>query len=216
MDAVDTAAAPTAPADLRADLVRRGLIIERQDGDRKVNITTIDCMRLLADKTGERDGEGDPEWCGPDGKWKKTWVAEGPPVAARVRVYRKGHAKPYVGVAHYAMYVQATSFWVRGSAFMTAKCAEALALRKGWPAELASIYATEEMDQASNAPTPTDVAIDTKLYLTAIAAASDLAAIEKLGRQLAKTIPQDHPAYAELGEAFEAKRCELDRGPEAA
>jgi hypothetical protein len=211
---MDAFVAPPEPEERRADLIRRGLIVVREDG---VNITTIGCMRFLAEQTGERDGQDDPEWLGRDGRWKKAWVSDDPPVAARVRIYRKGHAKGFPGVAFYSACVQLDEygepmpFWKRSPAGQLVKCAEAAGYRMGWPGEIDGLYSQEEMGQAANRPTATDVAIDTKLYLTAIAAASDVAAMEKLGRQLAKTIPQDHPAYAEIGEAYQAKLDEFER-----
>jgi hypothetical protein len=62
-------------------------------------------------------------------------------------------------VAHYAEYVQvkkdgkANSMWAKMSCNQLAKCAEALAIRKAFPEDLAGLYAPEEMQQASQ-PAP--------------------------------------------------------------
>lgn len=121
--------------------------------DRMTYQTGIDGFRLIADRTGERNGEDDPEWCGEDGIWLPIWLHKAPPSAARVRVYRKGHDKPYTGIAQWSFYAQTKKdgspnrMWERGGPHMLAKCAEALALRKAFPSELAGLYTSDEMGQ---------------------------------------------------------------------
>lgn len=120
--------------------------------------TGIDGYRLIAARTKEYEGQGAPEWCGGDGKWIDVWLSKEPPAAARVRVYRTGFREPAVGIATYSTYVQHKSdggvnvFWKKMAPEMLAKCAEALALRKAFPADLSGIYAEEEMLQAGNDP----------------------------------------------------------------
>lgn len=118
----------------------------------------IDGFRLIAERTGKYEGQTEQQWCGPDGVWHTVWAQEGHPFAARCGVYKKGRREPTYAVAHWAEYVQTydgtpTGKWMPTSkggmpANQLSKCAEALALRKCFPAELSGLYTPEEMEQA--------------------------------------------------------------------
>lgn len=128
--------------------------------EEKLTIQTgIDGFRLIAGRTGELDGQDGPFWCGSDGVWKDVWLEKGPPAAAKVIVYRKGSARGFTGVAKFFEYAQCydgkpSGMWAKMPANQIAKCAEALALRKGFPADLSGLYISEEMDQADREPEP--------------------------------------------------------------
>ena len=116
--------------------------------------TAIDGFRLIAQRTGEYDGQDAPKWCGDDGVWKDVWLSNKPPEAAMVLVYRKGVSRPSTGIAHlksYAAYddkAQLQSKWKQMPEHMLAKCAEALAFRKAFPEELSGVYTDDEMGHA--------------------------------------------------------------------
>jgi phage recombination protein Bet len=118
--------------------------------------TGIDGYRVIAHRAAERTGQqlsyDDTLWCGEDGAWRDVWLAKEAPAAAKVTV-RRGAAR-FSAVAVWAEYVpldrdgKPTGLWSKMGAVMIAKCAEALALRKAFPHDLAGIYTAEEMQQA--------------------------------------------------------------------
>lgn len=129
--------------------------VDKKTGHRRlVTITSIDGFRLIAHRTGDYEGQLGPFWCGKDGAWREAWVANEPPLAARVGVFRRGFREPLFAVARFASYAQTYADgnlkgqWRTMPEVMIAKCAEALALRKAFPNELGSIYGEEEMQQA--------------------------------------------------------------------
>ena len=107
----------------------------------------IDGLRSIAERTGQLDGSA-TEWCGPDGVWVDVWLDSKPPAAAKTILHRKGASHPFVGVARFADYNAGQGLWSKMPAAMIAKCSEALALRKAFPADLSGVYSTDEMDQA--------------------------------------------------------------------
>lgn len=108
---------------------------------------SIDGFRVIAERSGEMDGE-EVHWCGPDGVWTDVWLAKEPPAAARVLVYRKNCAHSFPGIALWKEYSVGGQMWIKMPATMLAKCANALALRKAFPHQLSGLYTTDEMAQA--------------------------------------------------------------------
>ena len=107
----------------------------------------IDGLRAIAERTGQLDGS-ETYWCGADGAWQDVWLGNTPPAAAKTIIYRKGSAHAFIGVARFADYNAGQGLWSKMPAAMIAKCAEALALRKAFPANLSGVYTTDEMEQA--------------------------------------------------------------------
>jgi phage recombination protein Bet len=143
---------------------RQVFAVKRWDSKLKQEVmaiqTSIDGYRLVAARTGQYDGQEGPYWCGDDGQWHDVWLSKSSPRAAKVVVYRKGCSHPFPGIAHWSSYVATTkegtptTMWQRMPEVMLGKCAEALALRKAFPAELSGVYTREEMEQSDNEPLP--------------------------------------------------------------
>jgi len=120
--------------------------------------TAIDGYRLIADRTGKYAGsddylfdEGIPQYLHMIGKDGKA------PVTATVTVYKMcdGSKVAFTATAGWSEYFpgEAQGFmWKKMPYLMIGKCAEALALRKAFPAELSGIYTNEEMQQADAVP----------------------------------------------------------------
>ena len=146
----------------------------------------IDGLRSIAERTGQLDGS-ETYWCGEDGAWADVWLGSKPPAAAKTIIHRKGSQHPFVGVARFADYNAGQGLWSKMPAAMIAKCSEALALRKAFPADLSGVYSTDEMEQAvepvtvtTAAPAPALPAGDAKVFAAGKAAIAKADTIAKL------------------------------------
>ena len=153
----------------------------------------IDGLRSIAERTGQLDGS-ETLWCGEDGQWQDVWLGSKPPAAAKTIIHRKGASHPFVGVARFADYNAGQGLWSKMPAAMIAKCSEALALRKAFPADLSGVYSADEMQQAevetvTVTAEPAPSAGDAKIYnagKAAIAKASDLTKLADVTKRMEK------------------------------
>ena len=173
----------------------------------------IDGLRAIAERTGQLDGS-ETFWCGEDGQWADVWLGSKPPAAAKTIIHRKGCQHPFTGTARFADYNAGQGLWSKMPAAMIAKCAEALALRKAFPADMSGVYSTDEMDQAVETVTVTAApAGDAKIFTAGKAAIAKADSIAKLtevtGRMEARKGDLSDDQYQELLKLALAKETEL-------
>jgi phage recombination protein Bet len=147
------------------DPIARQIYAIRRSGKWQTQVS-IDGARLVAERTGDYEGQTDPEWSNDGVTWSIAWSATPEnefPRFARVGVYRRGHRDAMRVVARWESYAvyddvwengnktgakKVSSMWGKMPDLMLAKVAEMLALRKAFPQDLSGLYSTEEMDQA--------------------------------------------------------------------
>lgn len=120
--------------------------------------TGIDGYRLIAARTGVHAGTSDATYGPTDADGYPEWAT----IVVR-KLMPGGVVAEFVGTARWAEYVQAkdeyqngqktgrsapSGQWPKMPFLMIGKCAEALALRRAFPAELSGVYTNEEMSQA--------------------------------------------------------------------
>jgi phage recombination protein Bet len=120
----------------------------------------IDGYRLIADRTGLYAGSDDYLFNEGLTQYQHLQTGE-PPVTATVTVYKivAGHRVPFTATAAWDAYYPGPKqgfMWGKMPHLMLGKCAEALALRKAFPAELSGMYVREEMEQAGFGDVPTE------------------------------------------------------------
>ena len=151
----------------------------------------IDGLRSIAERSGELDGSatfwiGDAE----GSQWADVWLGSKPPAAAKTIIYRKGCSHSFVGVARFQDYnAGGQGLWSKMPAAMIAKCSEALALRKAFPADMSGVYTVDEMEQAETvtvtatpapALAPAVFAGDAKVFAAGKAAIAKATTIQQL------------------------------------
>lgn len=119
--------------------------------------TGIDGYRLIAERTNKYVPGKDSTF---------TYDEKGNVFSATAYVKKRtndGQWHEISATAYYKEYValkkngEPTGMWATKPHIMLGKCAEALALRKAFPADLSGIYTKEEMEQADNVTIVTDV-----------------------------------------------------------
>lgn len=181
---------------------------KRDDGSwgEKMSIQTgIDGLRLIADRTGRYAPGADNDY---------EYDAAGSLRRATAHVLKRtgdGTWHTISASAFFSEYVQMgkegpTRMWKEKPHIMLGKCAEALALRKAFPAEMSGIYTSDEMGQTEVAPIVaplvTEVMSSTPApAATRLAAAPSLTVVPSSGPGDSAGAAAVEPAAADTGEA---------------
>jgi phage recombination protein Bet len=108
--------------------------------------TSIDGLRVIAERTGDYGGQDEPLFA----------MKGNELLSCKITVYRFRNNTRYpaaVGLAFWSEYVQTdkagkpTQMWAKMPHIMLSKVAEALALRKAYPQDLSGLYTSDEMSQ---------------------------------------------------------------------
>lgn len=115
--------------------------------------TSIDGYRLIADRTGRYSPGREPTFVlKPDGSllsataYVKKQTADGTWHEVAATAFYDEYCQKFADRSTGEM--KPTKFWADMPHSQTAKCAEALALRKAFPAEMSGIYTKDEMQQS--------------------------------------------------------------------
>lgn len=123
--------------------------VKQKDGSKKPTMsiqTGIDGYRAIAERTGKYAPGKEPLF-----KYDKDGRLHSA-TAYVMKMTNDGKWHEVAATAILSEYRPAfqNDFWATKAHIMLSKCAEALALRKAFPAELSGVYTKEEMDQAGN------------------------------------------------------------------
>lgn len=115
-------------------------------GGQRTIQTSVDGFRLIADRTGKYAPGREPTY---------EYDQHGNLMSATSYVKKQTRDGTWHEVsanASYSEYNAGSPLWKKMPKAMLSKCAECLALRKAFPAEMSGIYGQEEMDQADVKP----------------------------------------------------------------
>lgn len=132
----------------QVDPVSQAFVIKQ--GGKLVPGVTIAGLRAIAARSGKYGPQDGPRWMDENGDWHDVWVDDTPPTAARVGVKQTDWDDYTYGTATWrefgaAKAGQSFSPWKTQPSNMLAIRAEANALRRAFPADLAGLYTREEL-----------------------------------------------------------------------
>lgn len=108
----------------------------------------IDGMRVVAQRTGEYDGQDPIEWQMTEGGEWSTTPGPGKPYAARISIYRKGISRPMTTTVTWAEFgdddAKPKSNWGKRPCWMLGIRAESHGFRRLFPNDLAGLYTRED------------------------------------------------------------------------
>ncbi len=119
-------------------------------GGQRTIQTSVDGFRLIADRSGRYAPGREPTFA-----YDKNGNLESA-TSYVMKQTKDGTWHEVSANAHYSEYNAGSPLWKKMPRAMLSKCAECLALRKAFPAEMSGLYGQEEMDQADSKPHHTE------------------------------------------------------------
>ncbi len=111
-------------------------------------VVGIDGMRVIAQRSGDYEGETPIQWTADGLTWSDVWLSKEPPAAARIGVYRSGFREPLYQVVTWNEFGMKSRFpgdnWGTRPAHMLGIRAESHALRRAFPNDLSGLYTPED------------------------------------------------------------------------
>jgi hypothetical protein len=120
-------------------------IYAAQMGGKWTVLIGIDGMRLVAQRSGEYDGQDPIEWQAEEnGPW--TTVPPKQPFSARIRIYRKGITRPLEQTVTWAEFGGTNGNWPKRPSHMLGIRVESHGFRRLFPMELSGLYTPEDFE----------------------------------------------------------------------
>lgn len=119
-------------------------IYAAQMGGKWTVLIGVDGLRVIAQRTGEYDGQDPIEFLDTEGTWSTTPPAAGKLAAARVSIYRKGVGRPLVQTVTLAEFGGRGGNWDKRPAHMLGIRAETHGFRRMFPMQLSGLYTPED------------------------------------------------------------------------
>ncbi|WP_295035493.1 recombinase RecT [uncultured Microbacterium sp.] len=159
-------------------------IYAAQMGGKWTVLVGIDGMRVVAQRTGEYDGQDPIEWQAEEGgPW--TTVPPKSPFSARVRIYRKGISRPLEQTVTFAEFGStAKGNWTQRPSHMLGIRAESHGFRRQFPMELAGLYTPEDFESGLDT-SDAIIAQESEPWSDLIHAATTRAELEEIKQRIA-------------------------------
>lgn len=145
-------------------------IYAAQMGGKWTVLIGVDGFRVIAQRTGEYDGQDPIEWQAEEGG---EWTTTPPkaPFAARVRIYRKGVARPLQQTVTMAEFGGRNGNWSSRPSHMLGIRAETHAFRRAFPMQLSGLYTPEDFQDDNTDTSDAYVVVPTENWGALIEAA---------------------------------------------
>ena len=113
-------------------------------GDMRIQIPLAG-YRAIAHESGVFAGEEGPLFCGKDGVYADTWLADGPPHAAKFTVYRHDFERSFPAVVHFQEFKRiGQALWEKIPIHMLGKTAAVHSFKKAYRAQVRRVQAQIE------------------------------------------------------------------------